>query len=63
MEIVAKIFGEYFFFKILDTLIFKIAMKFLFIRFDLIVSNLYTIVLVLNSVKFIVLFIGICIFF
>lgn len=63
MEIVAKIFGEYFFFKILDTLIFKIAMKFLFIRFDLIVSNLYTIVLVLNSAKFIVLFIGICIFF
>lgn len=62
MEIVAKIFGEYFFFKILDTLIFKIAMKFLFIRFDLIVSNLYTIVLVLNSAKFIVLFIGICIF-
>lgn len=61
MEIVAKIFGEYFFFKILDTLIFKIAMKFLFIRFDLIVSNLYTIVL-LNSAKFIVLFIGICIF-
>lgn len=63
MEIVAKIFGEYFFFKILYTLIFKIAMKFLFIRFDLIVSNLYTIVLVLNSAKFIVLFIGICIFF
>lgn len=63
MEIVAKIFGEYFFFKILNTLIFKIAMKFFFIRFDLIVSNLYTIVLVLNSVKFIVLFIGICIFF
>lgn len=62
MEIAAKIFGEYFFFKILDTLIFKIAMKFLFIRFDLIVSNLYTIVL-LNSAKFIVLFIGICIFF
>lgn len=62
MEIVAKIFGEYFFFKILDTLIFKIAMKFLFIRFDLIVLNLYTIVL-LNSAKFIVLFIGICIFF